>query len=124
VSGPGRAWEPLPRARLHGAVPLDYDHLKFLDGRSVLVQPEIFDSQNSVGRRGSLHIVRDPAQPNGCRVEIALEYPEMGDMAGDHGHTERLIVAPAELEPLLLTEFNGAFTYTQRKPEGPTKTAG
>lgn len=102
----------------------DYDRLKFLDGRSVLVRPEIFDSQNSVGKRGSLQVVRDDSQPAGCRLEIALEVPEMGDMAGEHGHTERILVPIEELEALLLTEFNGAFTYTQRKPEGPARTIG
>lgn len=103
---------------------LDYDRLKFLEGRPVLVRPEISDSPNSVGRRGSLHVVPDAAQPGGFRLEIEVQYPEMGDMAGAHAHTERLVVAPAEVEPLLLTEFNGAFTYTQVRPDGPTKTLG
>jgi len=107
-----------------GGVGLDYERLKFLEGRSVLVRPEIYDSQNSVGRRGSLHVVQDAAAPGGCRLEIQLEYPEMSDMAGARAHTERLVVPPAEIEPFLLTEFNGAFTFTERKPDGPTKTIG
>ncbi|HEX2099285.1 MAG TPA: hypothetical protein VHF69_01405 [Candidatus Synoicihabitans sp.] len=102
--------------------PLDYDKLKFLDGRSVLVQPELHQSQNSVGKRGSLHVVQDAAAPGGCRLEIALEYPEMSDMGGLHGHTDRLPVPPQDWEALLLTEFNGSFTYTQRQSDGPTKT--
>jgi hypothetical protein len=104
-------------------VAYDYDRLKFLDGRVVLVQPEIFDSQNSVGRRGSLHVVRDESRPEGFRMEIQIEMPEMRDMNGLPGHTEKLLVPPGEIEALLLTEYNGAFTYTQRKPGGPTRTA-
>ena len=100
-----------------------YDQIKFLDGRSVLLKPEIFDSQNSVGRRGSLQVVRDANQPEGYRIEIAIEMPEMGDMAGAHAHAEKLVVPPAELESLMHSEFNGAFTYLQRKPGGPTRTA-
>lgn len=120
-----RVWpEPLLSQGLHGRVVLDYDRLKFLEGRSVLIRPEIFDSQNSVGRRGSLHVVQDPSQPGGVRVEIQMEYPEMGDMGGSHAHTERLPVPPGEVEALLMTEFNGAFTYTEHRPDGPTKTVG
>lgn len=103
---------------------VDYDRLKILEGRNVLVQPEIFDSQNSVGIRGTLHVVPDSATPLGCRVEIAIGFPEMSDMAGQHGHEERIPVAPAELEELLLSENHGAYTYTQRKSDGPTRTAG
>jgi hypothetical protein len=104
-------------------VAYDYDRLKFLDGRVVLVQPEIFDSQNSVGRRGSLHVLRDENRPEGFRIEIQIEMPEMRDMNGPPGHTEKIPVPPGEIEALLMTEYNGAFTYTQRKPGGPTRTA-
>lgn len=124
AAGPPVGPEPLRTTGLHVHVALDYDRLKFLEGRSVLVRPEIFDSQNSVGRRGSLHVVQDSAQPGGARLEIQMEYPEMGDMAGSHAHTERLPIPAAEVEALLLTEFNGAFTYTEHRPDGPTKTVG
>jgi hypothetical protein len=112
-----------PRPALHAAVAYDYDKLKFLDGRVVLVQPEIFDSQNSVGRRGSLHVLPDETRPEGFRMEIQIEMPEMRDMNGPAAHTEKIPVSSAEIEALLLTEYNGAFTYTQRKPGGPTRTA-
>lgn len=101
----------------------DYDQLKFLDGRSVLVRPEDFQSQNSVGKRGSLQVVRDASAPGGFRLEIALELPEMSDMGGEHGHTGRIPIPAEAIEPMLLTEFNGAFTYTQPSLGGPRPSA-
>ena len=123
ADGPVRR-EPSAAAPLNEAVLPAYDRIKFLDGRSVLVRPEIFDSQNSVGMRGTVHVVPDPTHPGGYRVEIALGYPEMSDMAGEHGHEERLPLSPAEVEELLLSEYRGTYTFTQHKAEGPTRTAG
>jgi hypothetical protein len=111
-----------PPEPLHGPVALPYERIKFLDGRMVLVQPEIFDSKNSVGKRGSLHVIRDENAPAGYRVEIAFEVPEMGDMGGPHGHQARRPVPAEDLEQLLRTEHNGTYTYTQRQPGGPTRT--
>lgn len=103
---------------------LDHDRLRSLEGRNVLVQPEIFNSKNSVGIRGTLHVLPDTTRPEGCRVEIAVGFPEMSDMGGQHGHEERIPIASAELEELLASEYRGAYTYTQRKSDGPTRTSG
>lgn len=100
----------------------DYESIKFLDGRIVLVQPELHATQNSVGRRGSLHVVQDASRPEGYRLEIAIEFPEMSDMGGERAHQGRRPVPPEDIPALLRTEHNGTFTYTERQPGGPTHT--
>ena len=107
--------------RMKPRVP-DYDQIKFLEGRIVLVQPPLHATQNSVGRRGSLHVVADDARPEKYRLEMAMECPEMSDMGGARGHQARRVVPPEDLPDLLASEPNGTFTYTERQPGGPTHT--
>ena len=87
----------------------------------MLVKPEIAGSKNSVGRRGSLHVSDDSSACDGERVDIVIDYPEMTDMNGLPAHAEVIPLTKNELETLLTTENAGAYTYTLRTADGPSR---
>ncbi|MBW8781482.1 MAG: hypothetical protein JF599_06310 [Verrucomicrobia bacterium] len=95
--------------------------LRALDGRSVLVKPEISDSPNSVGKRGCLRVVDDLELPGYLKVEIVIEFPEMSDMNGLPAHQEIIPLTAHELTELLASENGGAYSFTQRNVDGPTE---
>lgn len=95
--------------------------LRALHGRSVLVKPEIADSPNSVGKRGSLRVVDDLELPGYLKVEIVIEFPEMSDMNGLPAHQEIIPLTAHELTELLASEDAGAYSFTQRNADGPTE---
>lgn len=90
------------------------EQLRALDGLTVLVEPSVSDSQNSVGKRASVRVVPSPGAPGGpetaapARVEIVLQIPDMFTQLAQ----ERVIeLTEKEAQQLLACARDGSGTW-------------
>jgi hypothetical protein len=97
---------------------IDFEKIRRLDGRSVLVKPAKPADPNAVGMRGTIRVREVSAPENVLRVEIVLGYPDRSDVNGQPPHEEIVALSQADVLRLLDTSVAETGAYGVALDEG------
>lgn len=80
---------------------IDFEKIRRLDGRSVLVKPARPADPNAVGMRGTIRVSEVSAAEDVLKAEIVLDYPERSDVNGPIAHKETIPLSQVDIRRLL-----------------------
>lgn len=80
---------------------IDFEKIRRLNGRSVLVKPARPADPNAVGLRGTIRVSEVSAAEDVLKAEIVLGYPERSDVNGPIAHHETITLSQVDIQRLL-----------------------